>query len=93
MVSLKFLMLIDTIGQDVGVIKQGNQKSILSMNNIDEALNFKDIHDLTIDLNLFDHNGGDPVSLFLLSSLLVNILINKKISIIIASLSKLIVNF
>ena len=34
MVSVKFLMLIDTIGQDVGVIKQDNQKSIISMNNI-----------------------------------------------------------
>ena len=77
MVSVKFLMLIDTIGQDVGVIKQGNQKSILSMNNIDEALNFKDIQDLTIDLNLFDHNGGDPVSLFLLSSSIISKFFNQ----------------
>ena len=76
MVSVKFLMLIDTIGQDVGVIKQGNQKSILSMNNIDKALNFKDIHDLTIDLNLFDHNGGDPVSFLVFSSMIYKTLLS-----------------
>ena len=61
--------MIGTVGQDAGVINQGNLRSWININIIDGTLNFEGLRNFNIDMTLLDSTRSDPVSLFRHSSI------------------------
>ena len=61
LVSLKFLHLIGSIGQNAGIINSGNLNSLINL-IVDGTVNFTGIDIYNIDLSFLDNNGSEGVS-------------------------------